>query len=298
MSQKIRKRPLEKMIIATSFPAGAVMEFLALCAGGRMISEDAFAVHDTHYRRAPEPEKTIEIYPCGDSQPASDRDLVACAGIYLGAKLLQAPVDVEGTWKVLLPSDQYLKSDFSPLPVIKDPTDRLCGDSSLRLGDLEEIHEILAGSPELAPALEADESFRAVFPGMESRWGKYGFLRHRSGTEIKTRWDGERLLSHAIETPNPAEPHLIQWMRINGLKSGSDFRRSYREKKWNLARLLHRVPTEHKQRVYQWVTSTIYEIERADESHCSLGLPESFECEFENSILIADRNLDFELIEC
>ncbi|MDX2107329.1 MAG: hypothetical protein SFY67_13090 [Candidatus Melainabacteria bacterium] len=220
-----------------------------------------------------------------------DIDLLDLIKVFLALSVIGAEVQVEGMWRGRFPDQEFLQ---------KHKNHSLDFDVPLALEDLPEIRQWLWGQTRSIEELLQDPAFRLVFPSVQSRFGAYGFMRHRSGTEIRTTWtDNVYVAGHGFESAYPLQEMLEAWIKLKKLDYDPDEGfTSYRANKWKLARLLGRVPKEHKQKVYEWVNDTQFSIEEFHDSHGRTYTPESFECYFANSVITADRNYNFDLIEC
>ncbi|MCW5824696.1 MAG: hypothetical protein KIT34_18000 [Cyanobacteria bacterium TGS_CYA1] len=220
-----------------------------------------------------------------------DIDLLDLIKVFLALCVIGAEVQVEGMWRGRFPDQEFLQ---------KHKNHSLDFDVPLALEDLPEIRQWLWGQTRSIEELLQDPAFRLVFPSVQSRFGEYGFMRHRSGTEIRATWnDRIYLAGHGFEAAYPLQEMFEAWIKLKKIDYEPDdgFER-YRANKWKLARLLGRVPQEHKQKVYEWVNDTQFSIEEFHDSHGRTYTPETFECYFANSVITADRNYNFDLIEC
>lgn len=220
-----------------------------------------------------------------------DIDLLDLIKVFLVLKAIGVDVQVEGLWRGRFPDQEFLQ---------RHKNQSLDFEVPLNLEDLFEVRQWLVAQTSSIEELQKDLDFRAVFPSVQSKWGDYGFLRHRSGTEIRTTWNDKIYVAgHGYEAAYPLQEIFEAWVKLKKIDYEPDdgFDR-YRANKWKLARILSRVPQEHKQKVYEWVNDTQFAIEEFHDSHGRTYTPETFECYFANSVITADRNNHFELIEC
>lgn len=305
-----RKR-FERLDIKSQFSPIAVLNFLSVCNFGRILhslempdgseADGLFLqARNVHYAVQIVGDEGIVLQVAeGSEAPQSEDDYLQLLDIYFGAKILGAQVTLSGLWSERLPGDEFFSKHLPEKKRLLDAGQNLHHAICLTLNDLEEVHRHLVGEKRAASDLMMDKEFRTVFPAIQERWGEYGFMRHRSGTEIRTQWlDTQFVCSHGFEAPSPAEKLLEKWHEHKGLKSEKSFFKEHRQRKWHLARLLNKVPAQDKKRVYEWVDTTIFDIEQYHDTRGGNGLPELSECQFGNCILTADRHCNFELIEC
>lgn len=289
-----------------------ILNFLAVCNFGRIDHGDAalkpggarldgeiLEAREVRYAAAETDDGALVLTVAEDSDPPqSEDDYLQLLKLYLGAKLLGAEVSFGGLWCERLPPEQFFKSHLAQEQIITAADQILHHETCLTLRDLEEVHKHLVGEKRGASELMQDKNFREIFPAIQERWGDFGFIRHRSGVEIRTQWqDREFLSTHAYEVPSPAEPLLEKWYKHKGLDLEEDYFRKHRTRLWHLARLLNKVPAKDKQRVYEWVDAIRFDIEQYHESRGATQMPELSECDFGTGILTVDRNYNFELID-
>lgn len=290
----------ERLVITSELPKSILIEFLALCAEGKVVSEDGISIRNIHYKveQAAGNQITVRL---GESKSDLDNDeeLVQPVCMFLAATMLKAEVQAEGRWKARFPNQAFIDSRLPLNERIADNDQLIHSEGCLTLKDLTEIHSHLVGESRPASQLLHDTTFCTIFPAIQTKWGEFGFVRHRSGTEVRTTWrDKEFISGHGYESPNPCETLVQKWREKVGLVPTDDTFRKYKVKKWLLSKMLNKVPAKHKQRVYSWVVDTTFDIEDYHDSRGGKYLPETLECEFDSSILAVDRNLNFELVEC
>lgn len=305
-----RKR-FERMDIKSKFSPIAVLNFLAVCNFGRILHSlempdgnevDCLVLQARNVDYAVQivgDESLVLQVAEGSEVPQSEDDYLQLLNIYFGAKILGAEVKLSGLWCERLPGDEFFAKHLSDSEMLKDVAQGIHHEICLTLNDIEEVHKHLVGEKRGASDLLMDKEFRTIFPSIQQRWGEYGFMRHRSGTEIRTQWlDTQFVYSHGYEAPSPSEKLLEKWHKHKGLEWEKDFFKRHRQRKWNLACFLNKVPAQDKQRVYEWVDDTIFDIEQYHDTRGGNQVPELAECQFANCILTVDRNYNFELIEC
>lgn len=300
MSMGSTKSRLEKLVVTTEIPSSLIVDFVALCTYGKVVAEDSFEVKDVLYKVASIADGSVTISPSADGATflQNDKQLAQLVTMFLAAKLLGAEVQIDGTWSGRYPSQRFVETYLPESERITDRNQVIHAGGCLTLNDLEDVHRHLVGEKRPASELLYDKAFRTVFPAMQTKWGDYGFVRHRSGTEVRTSWREKEFISgYGYESPSPCETALNKWKDELKIETDDDQFRKYRVKSWELGKLLSRVPSEHKQRVYEWVVDTTFTVEEYHDTHGGRPIPETFECEFDNSIVTADRNLNFELIE-
>ncbi len=293
------KKHFECLTAKSAFPPAILIELIGWCLDGS-ISESEIKTRKRIYLYELFEDSVLLRIKDGEPDIEDDVDLLSLVKAFLGLKLIGADVQVEGLWRGRFPDAEFLQKNLTPEKLIKDPDQSLVYDVSLSLNNLLEVRQSLIGQSKPITDLLKDKSFCAAFPSVQSKWGDYGFMRHRSGTEIKTTWnDKVYIKSHAYEAPCPVELLLEAWIKLKKIDADVDSGfQSYRANKWKLAKMLSRVSQEHKQKVYEWVDLTQFAIEEFHDSHGRTYTPETFECYFGNSVITADRNYVFELIEC
>lgn len=267
-----------------------MVELIGLCLYGA-ISESKIRTQRRIYSYEIIDQTVILNIKGGEPDIEDDIDLLELIKVFLALKQIGVEVQVEGLWGGRFPDNDFLA---------KNKVRFLDFEAPLSLEDLIEIRKWLIGQTKSIEELLKDPAFCAIFPSVQSKWGEYGFIRHRSGTEIRTTWkDKIYIASHGYEVAYPLQELLDVFVKLKKLDYDVDdgFNR-YRSNKWKLARMLGRVGQEHKQKVYEWVDATQFAIEEFHDSHGRTYTPETFECYFGNSVITADRNNNFDLIEC
>ncbi|MCC6795174.1 MAG: hypothetical protein IT366_08645 [Candidatus Hydrogenedentes bacterium] len=290
-----------KLVVKSEHSPQVLAEYVTLCTQGRIFNDYRIESYERellfHFVQL---EGACELVAAGDDidwEP--DGALLELANVYLGLRLIQATVEVQGPWESQLPDDLFVTKNVTPKKIIGDVNQSVTKEVCLSLANLAEIGARLFSEKRSAPDLSIDAKFREVFPGIEMKWGSYGFIRHRSGTEVRTCWEDKthELISHGFESPSPSEQLARKWLKTKGVEFGqSDFSK-YRKKKWRLATLLNRVPQQYKRRVYEWVITTHFDVEEFHSTRGGFPIPERFELEFGKSMIFCGRDLEFELIE-
>lgn len=293
------KKHFECLTVKSAFAPAILIELIGWLLDGS-ISESEIETRNRAYSYELFEDSVLLKIQDDESDFEDDVDLLSLVKVFLGLKIIGADVQIDGLWRGRFPDAEFLQKNLTPEKLIKDPDQSLVYDLSLSLNNLLEVRQILVGQSKPITDLLEDNSFCSAFPSVQSKWGEYGFMRHKSGTEIKTTWNDKVYIeSHAYEAPCPAQELLEAWIKLKKIEVDVDpgFL-SYRAKKWKLAKMLSRVAQEHKQKVYEWVNNTQFAIEEFHDSHGRTYTPETFECYFGNSVITADRNYVFELIEC
>jgi len=286
-------------LTATGASSAVIVELAGLCLYGS-ISESQIETRKSIYTYEIDGESVH--FKMEDDEPdiEDDLDLLDLVKVFLGLKIIGSDVQVEGLWRGRFPDAEFLSKHLTPDLLIKDPDQSLVYDVSLSLNNLIEVRQFLVGQTKSIEELLKDKFFTDAFPSVQSKWGSYGFMRHRSGTEIRSTWNETTYVdAHGFEAPCPGQEIIEAWIKHRKLDYEPDagFSR-YRSNKWKLAKLLSRVPQEHKRKVYEWVDQTQFAIEEFHDSHGRTYTPETFECYFGDSVITADRNYNFDLIEC
>lgn len=276
-----------------------LIDFLALCANGKALGPGAIRANRFSYK-VDNTDNLISItFDEAEAQAKEKDDLVELVGMYIGARMLGAKALLQSDSKLFVPDAEFFKTHLPEKKQLLDFRKAICEQTCLTLNDMIEVSELLRNERRPASILIDDRKFRESFPGMESKWGGFGFIRHRSGTEIRPGWrDNEYLDFYGYECPNPIKSLLVEWMRSKGLKFEEAFGYKYRRAKWKLSKMLNKVPEADKQRVYQWVIDIIFDLDNFHDTRGGTPLPERLECEFANCILVVDHTYNFELIEC
>ncbi|QQR57843.1 MAG: hypothetical protein IPG59_23200 [Candidatus Melainabacteria bacterium] len=293
------QKHFECLTAKSAFAPAILIELIGWCLDGSISESEIKTRKRTYFYDLTDEGVTVKIK---DDEPdiEDDVDLLFLVKAFLGLNLIGADVRVDGLWRGRFPDGEFLQKNLKPDMLIKDLDQSLVYDVFLSLNNLLEVRQILTIQSKPITDLLKDKAFCSAFPSVQSKWGDYGFMRHRSGTEIKTTWnDKVYIKSHGYEAPCPVEELLEAWIKLKKIDVDVDpgFQ-SYRVNKWKLAKMLGRVPQEHKQKVYEWVNDTQFAIEEFHDSHGRTYTPETFECYFGNSVITADRNYVFELIEC
>ena len=290
-----------KLVITSGHATAVLAEYVTLCAQGRLFNDYRIESHgrDLLFRFAITGDTCAVVAASDAIDWGPEGALVALANVYLGLRLIGAKVEARGAWVSQLPDSAFVEKVITPGRMFRDTGASIVDDVCLSLADLEEIGARLFGQTTPAPDLSIDPEFRATFPGIEMKWGSYGFIRHRSGTEIRTCWsdDTHVLQSHGFEAPRPAEPLARKWLKTKGVEPETNEFLKYRQKKWRLAKLLNRVPQPYKQRVYEWVITTHFDVEEFHSTRGGYPIPELFECTFGKSTIFCERDLEFAICE-
>lgn len=300
MESPAQQRRFAEMTIESNVAPGTLMEFIALCSGARVFSEELMGTRARKYEFARLAVNKVSISPKEDERDLkSDEDLLEPVKMMLGAMLLGAEVQVQGSWRHRFPHPTFFQKNLSTADMITDVSRSVHDLIDLSLSDLDEIHRLLTGQTKTVYELLDDSEFRAACPSIDSRYGMYGGIRHRSGVEVKIDWTKDwQIKYHVIEAPSPCEHILEKWIASSGMKIDlDDGFGNARVKLWKLAKMLGRVPQKHKQRVYEWVNGITFDIEEYHSTRGGHPVPESSDCEFESGIISVNRNLDFEMVE-
>lgn len=284
------KKRFEYLIAKGHDQNEVIAELAGLCLYGS-IQDSQIRTRKCHYIYEISDQSVILKLNEDEPDIEDDIDLLDLIKVFLALSVIGAEVQVEGLWRGRFPDLEFLQ---------KHKNQKLDFDVPLALDDLPEIRRWLVGQTKSIEELMQDQAFRLVFPSVQSRFGEFGFMRHRSGTEIRTTWTDRVYVSgHGFEAAYPLQEMFEAWIKLKKIDYDPDEGlNSYRATKWKLARLLARVPQEHKQKVYEWVDATQLAIEEFHDSHGRTYTPETFECYFANSVITADRNNNFDLIEC
>lgn len=192
MESPAQEKRFAKLTIKSDVAPGTLMEFVALCAGARIFSEEIIGTRVRKYSVACLGDDTVSIAPTESSSDLqSDYDLLEPVKMMLGAKILGADAQVDGSWRHRFPTPTFLQKNVVADDTIQDVKQSVHELIDLNLSDLEEIHRLLVGQTKTASELLQDEAFRAACPAIESRYGMYGGIRHRSGVEVKIDWTEE-----------------------------------------------------------------------------------------------------------
>lgn len=294
----------EKLAVKSAEKPSRLLDIIALCVYGNVMEQSKVRNRSSVYvlEKAAENEYflTAKTRANEEDQDFDDEEeIVDPIKIMIGLKMLGAQVKVHGILSDRFCNDDFYKNNLTPDMMLQDPDKSIHFDTYLTLADMDEISSALDGEIRPASELIKDPKFREIFPAIDAKWGMYGFMRHRSGVEVRTTWrDTEYLESYGFEAPFPGDELLDAWLKKKGMEAREDGYLKFRYKKWKLAKILNRVPQKHKQRVYEWVTNTTWDVEEFHDTHGGKYIPETFECEYDNSIITADRDLNFDLIEC
>ncbi len=284
------KKRFEYLVAKGNSQSEFIVELAGLCLYGS-ISESEIETPSRIYSYEIDGESVK--FKLQDDEPdiEDDIDLLDLIKIYLALSTNGIEVMVEGLWRGRFPDTEFLQ---------KNKDYAFDFDVPLTFADLVEVGQFLTNEKRSIEELLKDESFRSVFPSVQSKWGSYGFMRHRSGVEIRTSWnDTVYIAAHGYEAPLPVQDLFESFVKFKKIDYDQEdgFIR-FRSNKWKLAKMLARVPVEHKQKVYEWVDATQFAIEEFHDSHGRTYTPETFECYFGNCVITADRNYVFDLIEC
>ena len=284
------KKRFECLVAKGNSQSELIVELAGLCLYGS-ISESEIETPRRVYSYEIDGESVK--FKLQDDEPdiEDDIDLFDLIKVFLALKTIGVEVQVEGLWSGRFPDIEFLQ---------KNKDYAFDFDVPLTFADLVEVGQFLTNEKRSIEELLKDESFRSVFPSVQSKWGSYGFMRHRSGVEIRTSWnDTVYIAAHGYEAPLPVQDLFESFVKFKKIDYDQEdgFIR-FRSNKWKLAKMLARVPVEHKQKVYEWVDATQFAIEEFHDSHGRTYTPETFECYFGNCVITADRNYVFDLIEC
>ncbi len=289
----------EKLVVKTKLPLMLFVDFMAICIGGRITDErEIFGNRRNYSALATDDVITVSMLE-EESDLETKDDLIEPLSMYFGAMLLGAEAEVSTVWNSCVPDANFFKKHLPSEKYLVEMTDLICSESCLTLADLLEVSQSLAAETRAASVLMEDANFRKIFPGIQTKYGDYGFIRHRSGAEIRTSWyDREFLDSYGYETPSPVSGIIQEWMKELRMEYEEPFGQKFRVAKWQLAKALNKVPQPDKIRVYEWVIETLFKIEDYHDSRGGTYLPDRLECEFANCILTVDTDSNFELIQC
>lgn len=218
----------------------------------------------------------------------------------LGVHLIGGGAKAEGKLAHAFPDQKFLDKVCPAEKQLSSVERPINSQTRLTLANLQEIYDLLIDQPAEVSDLCRDPEFLRVFPSIDYYQGCYGFPRHRSGNYVLIDWvDQKYAVSHGIDGPNPSDTLYEKYIKEQGWDDPDDNGfGSYERKRWKLAKTLGAVPDEFKAGVFDWVTKVSLDVEEFHSTRGGFPIPETFEYFFGDSVIYADRQLDFEIIDC
>lgn len=289
----------ERMHISTDIGLGALTELLAIGLQGNVSGvgfiENGGLVFDITADTAG---GYNVIMPDDCDLEVEKEYLTMPIAMMLSAALIGGNPKVDGRYANYFPSKEFLEKHLTPSKMVLDRSSSLFHQLELSINDLQEIADTLCGNTNDIEALAEDKKFRAIFPGLAYRFGSYGPARHKSGVEVKADWsteDGEGY--HKLEAPIACEDLLNLWLREIGLEAYDPPFAQVRKAKWQLSKMLSKVPAADRMRVFDWVNDVSFNIEEFHSYKGGVPINSPLECEFGTGIMTVDTNMNWELVE-
>lgn len=303
-------KPFEQLAITSHLPFAIIAEFVTWCMRCRLEKERASQSTKVkissrrqncifELEQLGEETFVVTVSPAG-APVTGIADVQNVVRAALGMHRLGAHSRAEGQLSQAFPDQKFLDKACPEDRRISSLDQEINAHSHLTLADLQEIHDLLIDQPGEVSDLFRDEKFLRVFPSIDYYQGMYGFPRHRSGNQIFIDWvDQKYVVSHGIDAPNPSDPLYEAFLKERGVESDEDdgFAR-YQWKRWKLAQTLGQVPDQFKSKVFDWVSQVTFDVEEFHSTRGGFPIPEKFEYFYCDSVIFADRELNFEIIDC
>ncbi len=284
----------ERFFVAgTDIDHSIALEFAGLCVEGR-VQTSSIAGSRRFYDVFQSSNNEIS-FATKDYRTASfdDFELRELQCLMLGLVRLNATVNVEGPLKHKIPGARFLAT-ITEADVTKNLSQAVHPDSCLTFEDLSEISHWFSRMQQDERSSTRDAEFNQVFPSYFM-----DCLRHRSGIEVLLyRDEAGRLESHRVDAPNPAEDLYARW--LDGLSQKpppSKANTLLRRKRWRLAKLLGSISETRKAEVFNWVSDVKWKMHEYESTSGRTLPPKSLEYYFDDCVIFANDELEFELIK-
>lgn len=296
------------LVTVTEFGFPIILEFAGLCIEGRVRCSSVEG-HNRFYEVAmsntmsePSCNSNIAEPNCNEitfatkhygSKILEDFDLREVQCLMLGLARLNATVKAEGKWAPEFPHPKYF-SNIGDNDLLRNLSQLMHSDSFLKLADLREINEWCSRLRVDESKASSDPAFAIAFPSSFR-----DCLRHRSGHEVLLyRNDAGTLVSHRVDAPNPAEDLYTAWLdSVNQRPPKSKANKSLRLKRWRLAKILGSISEGRKPEVFNWVSDVTWKMEEHESTHGREQMPRALEYFFDDYVLFANEQMEFELLK-
>ncbi len=277
----------------TTFDFPIVLEYAGLCIEGRVHLE-AIAGRNRFYEM--QSQSGDEIFFCTaatDSKVFQDIDRREMQCTMIGLARLNATLNADSMWIHDAPGPRFLSS-ISDDQRFNDLSQPIHNQSHLTLADLGEVSQWIKRLKNDESSTSSDPTFAALFPSSFR-----DCLRHRSGHEVLIyRDDTGAIASHRIDAPNPAGELYASWpASVKRHPPRSGINTSSREKRWRLAYTLGGIPEARKPEVFNWVSDTMWKLEEYESTHGRQPIGQPLEYYFDDFVIFANHQLEFELIK-
>lgn len=293
--------------VRSSIPKQAIIEFSALCVAGWVTSNEIQSVGFKYIFDTTDDEHKISFEKT--SKKSFSEIIAEPLALLLGLSMLDSKIECAGEWS----NEEQIqhavswadtrKCSCKPLSM-NQPVHQL---TSLTLNDLMEIYDLfekLEGSSRMP---YTSKLFAEIFPFSSLYDSTHGSLRHFRGNETYiTFTENQAPITHKIDSPNPVDFHLDEWLYFLAGKKAPKTRNYFKiapkgyfkteVDRWKVSKMLGEVPEEHKARVYAWVDDSINTVNHFHDSRGADGpLPAMFEISFGDQTMTATQDLVFDL---
>lgn len=293
-----------RIVVTTTLPLGAVIEFAALCIAG-WISTPKIVGSVLAYEFALTNHQIVLTFT---THPKADGEAIAeeLLSLLLGLFSLGAAVEAEGDvfdQNQLNKAIAWANSIRFSAHSLDEPIHRFF---RITLMDLEFVFRYLADRTTPISNYWNDQVYASNFPYLDVYAGDNGSIRHKSGAEISIEWTGNKFVrSHKLVVPRASDAIVSRYRcEISGKKfkdkkipletSSGPYRKSF-QNQMRAARMLGQVPPEHQQRVFAWFSSVFNDVDYFHDTRGGIPLPNIFEIEFDGCKMTATHDFDFKL---
>jgi hypothetical protein len=303
-------KPFEQLAISSQLPFAIVAEFVTWCMRSRLQKESEsehpkVKISSRRHGCVLLLEQVgagafeLTVSQSGDQIEKMD-DVHRVIRAALGIHVIGGGAKAEGKLSHAFPDQKFLDKACPAEKQISSLDKPINSQTCLTLADLHEIYDLLIDQPADVSDLCREPKFLRVFPSIDYYQGCYGFPRHRSGNYVLIDWvDQKYAESHGIDGPNPSDHLYEKYIKEQGWDDPDDQGfAGYERKRWKLAKTLGQVPDEFKSGVFDWVAKVAMDVEEFHSTRGGFPIPETFEYFYGDSVIYADRQLDFEIIDC
>ena len=284
-------KKFDRLEAASNIDRSSLIEYAGLCIEGRVHSAWIEGRDRSYAITGGDDQITFGLQE-SDPGIVEEDELVEMQSLMLGLARVNARITLFGRWSSQFPSPKFIEK-ISADERITETTQKIHSLSNLTLADLHQIAHWCSRLRNNEADTIAEPTFRTVFPSSFR-----DCLRHHSGNEVLLHRDNDGIIaSHRIDAPNPADDLIGAWFAsLKRKPPGTRADASARWKRWKLSQMLGTIPDVRKPDVFNWVNETIWKIEEYHSSHGRQPSASRMEFYFDDCVIFANDNLEFELI--
>ncbi len=284
-------KKFDRLEALSNIDHSSLIEYAGLCIEGRVHSA-RIEGRDRSYAITRGDDQITFGLEESDPGIVEEDELIEMQSLMLGLARVNARITVFGRWSSKFPSPKFIEK-ISADEIISETTKKIHAHSNLTLADLHQIAQWCSRLRNDEVNATAEPTFSTVFPSSFR-----DCLRHHSGSEVLLYRNHDGIIeSHRIDAPNPADDLVSEWFTsLKQKKPRTGANASSRWKRWKLAQMLGCIPAVHKPEVFTWVSDTMWKFEEYQSSHGRQPSSSRMEFYFDDCVIFANDNMEFELI--